>query len=265
MSSIALVNAGFKYGRQVILHDINLQTSAGEFLGVIGPNGCGKSTLLKCMCGLLRPYRGRVVLNGLDLAENNHGYTARNIALVPQNVALPPLFTVMDIVLMGRTPHLKLLQYEGKLDISIAIDAMEATQTLQLADKRVNELSGGEKQRVLIARALAQQAGILLLDEPTANLDINFQAEILNFVRQLCRDKGLSVVSALHDLNLASQYCDRIIMLKDGKICRQGNPWEALDTAAIRDIYGVDVSVYPHPVNSLPTALVTPRDTAGSN
>jgi iron complex transport system ATP-binding protein len=265
MHGIELANASFKYGKQLILHDINLETSAGEFLGIIGPNGCGKSTLLKGMSGLLRPCRGRVILNGLDLAENNHNYTARNIALVPQNVALPPLFTVMDIVLMGRTPHLKLLQYEGKLDISIAIDAMEATRTLQLADKRINELSGGEKQRVLIARALAQQAGILLLDEPTANLDINYQAEILNFVRHLCRVKGLSVVSALHDLNLASQYCDRIIMLKDGYICRQGNPGQVLDTSAIRDIYGVDVLVYPHPVNSLPTALVTPRDTAGSN
>ena len=265
MPGIALVNASFKYGRQLILHDINLQTSAGEFLGIIGPNGCGKSTLLKGMSGLLRPYQGRVILNGLNLAENNHGYTARNIAMVPQNVALPPLFTVMDIVLMGRTPHLRLLQYEGKLDISIAIDAMEATRTLQLADKRIDELSGGEKQRVLIARALAQQAGTLLLDEPTANLDINYQAEILNFVRQLCREKGFSVVTALHDINLASQYCDRIIMLKDGRIWRQGNPWEVLDAAAIRDIYGVDVSVYPHPVNSLPTALVTPRDTRGSN
>lgn len=265
MPGIELVNASFKYGRQRILHDIQLETSAGEFLGVIGPNGCGKSTLLKGMAGLLHPCQGRVILNGIDISRNNHGYKARNIALVPQIVALPPLFTVMDIVLMGRTPHLKLLQYEGKLDISIAIGAMEATRTVQLADKRIDELSGGEKQRVLIARALAQQAGILLLDEPTANLDINYQAEILNFVRQLCRDKSLSVVTALHDINLASQYCDRIIMLKDGRIWRQGNPGEVLDAGTIRDIYGIDVSVYPHPVNSLPTALVTPRDTAGSN
>ncbi|MCX6000981.1 MAG: ABC transporter ATP-binding protein [Chloroflexi bacterium] len=166
MPGIALVNASFRYGRQLILRDINLETSAGEFLGIIGPNGCGKSTLLKGMSGLLRPHRGYVTLNGVNIAENNHGYTARNIALVPQNVALPALFTVMDIVLMGRTPHLKLLQYEGKLDISIAIDAMEATRTVQLADKRIDELSGGEKQRVLIARALAQQAGILLLISP---------------------------------------------------------------------------------------------------
>ena len=113
MTAITLVNASFKYGRQLILHDINLETSAGEFLGIIGPNGCGKSTLLKGMSGLLRPYRGSVILNGLDLAGNNHGYTARNIAMVPQNVSLPPLFTVMDIVLMGRTPHLKLLCRRG--------------------------------------------------------------------------------------------------------------------------------------------------------
>lgn len=264
MPGIALADASFRYGKHLVLREINLETSAGEFLGIIGPNGCGKSTLLKGMCGLLRPCRGTVTLNGVNISKNHHDYTARNIALVPQNVALPPLFSVMDIVLMGRTPHLKMLQYEGKLDISIAIDALEATRTLRLADKHIDELSGGEKQRVLIARALAQQAGILLLDEPTANLDINYQAEVLNFVRQLCRDKGLSVAAALHDINLASQYCDRIIMLKDGHIWRQGSPREVLDAATIRDIYGVDVSVYPHPVNSLPTALVTPRDTAGS-
>ena len=164
---------------------------------------------------------------------------------------------------MGRAPHLGKWRFEGEKDLAIVNRAMEMTDTLALAGRSMNRLSGGERQRVLIARALAQQAGILLLDEPTANLDINYQAEILNFVRQLCRDKGLSVVTALHDINLASQYCDRIIMLKDGRIWRQGKPGEALDAAAIKAIYGADVSVYPHPVNSLPTTLVTPRDTGG--
>jgi iron complex transport system ATP-binding protein len=161
---------------------------------------------------------------------------------------------------MGRTPHLGLLRYESTRDINIAIKAMEATHTANLANKRINELSGGERQRVLIARALAQEATILLLDEPTSNLDINFQAEVLNFLRRLCREEGMTVVAAIHDLNLASQYCNRIIMLKQGSIYKQGNPEEVVVTPSILDTFGINVHVYPHPVNGLPIILVSPPD-----
>ena len=257
MPVISLANAGFRYGERAVLHDITLGTRPGEFLAVIGPNGSGKSTLLKGMCGLLRPFSGSVQLDGRPMDSSSRAQVARKIALVPQGAFLPELFTAMEIVLMGRTPHLGLLKYEGSSDILAAANAMEATETGRLAGRRVNELSGGERQRVLIARALAQQAEILLLDEPTANLDINYQAGILDFLKKLCRERGLSIVSALHDVNLASQYGDRVIVLKDGVIYKQGRPQDVIDSPTLREAFGVDVTVCAHPVNGLPTALVT--------
>jgi iron complex transport system ATP-binding protein len=260
MCKLILTNAGFKYGNHVVLSSINFETTPGEFIGIIGPNGSGKSTLLKGMANLLHAHTGFVILDGENIGNHSLSFIARRIAFVPQYAILPDLFTVIDIVLMGRTPHLGLLRYESTRDISIAIKAMEATHTANLANKRINELSGGERQRVLIARALAQEATILLLDEPTSNLDINFQAEVLNFLRRLCREEGMTVVAAIHDLNLASQYCNRIIMLKQGSIYKQGKPEEVVVTSSILDTFGINVHVYPHPVNGLPIILVSPPD-----
>jgi len=257
MPVISLASAGFRYGERPILHDITLETRPGEFLTVIGPNGSGKSTLLKGMCGLLKPFSGSVQLDGRPMGNSSRAFIARNIALVPQGAFLPELFTAMEIVLMGRTPHLGLLRYEGSSDILAAAIAMEATETGRLAGRRINQLSGGERQRVLMARALAQEAVILLLDEPTANLDINYQAAILEFLKKLCLEKGLTIVSALHDINLASQYGDRIIMLKDGAIYKEGRPQDVIDSPTLREVFGIEVTVYAHPVNGLPTALVT--------
>jgi iron complex transport system ATP-binding protein len=262
MSVISLANANFRYGDRAVLHDITLETRPGTFLAIIGPNGSGKSTLLKGMCGLLRPFSGSVKLDGQSVGSSGRRYIAKNIALVPQGAFLPELFTAMEIVLMGRTPHLGLLRYEGSSDILAAAGAMEATETGHLAGRRVNELSGGERQRVLIARALAQEAGILLLDEPTANLDIKYQAGILDFLKRLCRERGLSIVSALHDVNLASQYGDRVLVLKNGVIYREGRPQDVIDAPTFREAFGIDVEVYAHPVNGLPTALVTSANKA---
>ena len=257
MPVISLAGAGFRYGQRPVLQGISLETRPGEFLAVIGPNGSGKSTLLKGMCGLLKPFSGSVQLDGRPISGSSRTYIARNVALVPQGAFLPELFTAMEIVLLGRTPHLGLLRYESSSDILAAANAMEATETGRLAGRRVNELSGGERQRVLIARSLAQEAGILLLDEPTANLDINYQAGILDFLKKLCRDKGLTIISALHDVNLASQFGDRIIVLKDAAMYKEGGPHDVIDTSTLKEAFGVDVAVYAHPVNGLPTALVT--------
>ena len=259
MSKLTLIHACFGYGSKKVLHDINLETAAGEFLGIIGPNGSGKTTLLKGMAGLINACMGFVGFDGLNIIKYGRENLAKKIAFVPQNPVLPDLFTAMEIVLMGRTPHLGLLRYEGEKDIGIALDAMEITQTAHLARRRVNELSGGERQRVIIARALAQEAQVLLLDEPTANLDINYQAETLNFLQGLCQDKSYTVVAALHDLNLASQYCDRLIMLKDGQVWKQGTPADVIKGESIRVVFGADVQVYQHPLNGLPTAVVTSR------
>jgi iron complex transport system ATP-binding protein len=257
MPELALINTGFKYGNNIVLRQINLCTVQGEFCGIIGPNGSGKTTLLKGMAGLIRPFEGAVNLDGKNIVSYNHEYIARNIALVPQNAVLPELFTAREIVLMGRTPHLGRLRYESARDIGIACHAMEITQTLALASKHINELSGGERQRIIIARMIAQEAGILLLDEPTANLDINYQAEILNFLRHLCQEKELSIFASLHDLNLASQYCDRLILLKDKSIWKQGKPADIIDAPTIKDVFGANIHVFTHPLNGLPATLVT--------
>jgi len=257
MPVITLVKAGFKYGDRTVLHNVTLQTRPGEFLAVIGPNGSGKSTLLKGMCALLRPFEGSISLDGRPLGSYSRTDIACKIALMPQSAFLPELFTAMEIVLMGRTPHLGLLRYEGSSDFMAAANAMEATETSQLAGRRINQLSGGERQRVLIARSLAQEAGILLLDEPTASLDINYQAGILDFLKKLCRDKGLTIVSALHDVNLASQFGDRIIVLKDAAVYKEGGPGEVINSRTLQEAFGIGVTVFAHPVNGLPTAMIT--------
>jgi iron complex transport system ATP-binding protein len=256
MSAISLDSVGFKYGKHAALSSITLETRPHELTGIIGPNGSGKSTLLKLMAGLLHPIDGRVCLDGAAIGYFKRDDIAKRIALVPQNAFLPELFTSLDIVLMGRTPHLGLLRYESKADIAIAINAMEITHTSHLAEKYVNRLSGGERQRIIIARAVAQEADILLLDEPTANLDVNYQVEIMNFLQSLCDSRGLTVVTALHDLNLASQYCHRLILLKDGALHRLGTPKEIITPALIKEVFGLDVYVGLHPLNGLPVTLI---------
>lgn len=258
MSKLTVSNASFAYGHKTVLHTVNLSTQEGEFLGIIGPNGSGKTTLLRAMAGLLRCSTGNVLLNGTDIRSYRREEIARQISFVPQSAVLPELFTALEIVLMGRLPHLGLIRYESSHDIYLALQAMEATMTAHLSERRVKEISGGEKQRIVIARALAQEAKLLLLDEPTANLDINYQSEILAFLRELCRNDSISVIAALHDLNLAAQYCDRLILLGGGTVFRQGTPHEVIETNTIKEVYGADVLICPHPINGLPSTLIAP-------
>ncbi|MCX6005546.1 MAG: ABC transporter ATP-binding protein [Chloroflexi bacterium] len=257
MVKLILKDATFSYGRNIALQSVNFETRAGELLGIIGPNGSGKTTLLKGMAGLLPAIKGNVMFDSMNITRVERRIIAKKIALVPQNAVLPDLFTALEIVLMGRTPHLGLLGYESEKDIHIALEAMDITRTVHLAQRRVNEISGGEKQRLIIARALAQEAEILLLDEPTANLDINYQIEVFHVLDKLCVDNNLTVVAALHDLNLACQFCHRLVMLKDRLIYKQGTPAEVISSSTIKEVFDANVHVYPHPVNSLPVAYVT--------
>ncbi len=179
------------------------------------------------------------------------------IGVVPQMPLLPSAFTAFEVVLMGRNPHLGLFQYEGPKELDIAWQAMERTMTLSLARRRVGELSGGEIQCLLIARVLVQETKAILLDEPTANLDIGRQVEILNLIKNLCLENNLTVLAALHDLNLASQYCDRLVLINNGRVHAQGTPSEVITAENIKEVYGADSCVYAHPVNGLPAVLIS--------
>jgi iron complex transport system ATP-binding protein len=254
---IELNNVSLGYDHRTILHDVNMKARPGQVLGLVGPNGSGKSTLIKGMTRVLELSSGHISIDGRDIKTIRRDEMGRLMATVPQDPALPGAFTAFEVVLMGRTPHLGLLRYEGGKDLAIAWQAMEATHTQSFAERRVSELSGGEKQRLVIARALTQQPKAMLLDEPTANLDINHQVEVLNLVKSLCLEQSLTVVIALHDLNLAAQYCDWLVMLNGGRVHAEGTPIAILTVQNIKQVYGADVCVSPHPINKLPTTFIT--------
>ncbi len=253
---IELNNVSLGYDQRAVLNTINMKAVPGEILGLIGPNSSGKSTLIKGITRLISRFSGRIFIDGQDIRSYKREELARLIAVVPQNPVLPQSFTAFEVVLMGRTPHFGLLRFEGRKDMTIAWQAMKATNTELLAGRRVGELSGGEKQRLIIARALTQQPKVILLDEPTAHLDINHQLEIMNLVKSLCLEQSLTVIIALHDLNLAAQYCDRLVMLNGEGTYSEGIPQEVLTTQNIKEVYGTEVYVFPHPINSLPTTLI---------
>lgn len=256
MFNLRLEKVGLGYGKQVVLSDISFEAKPGEILGLVGPNGSGKSTLIRGITRLIPLSSGHIFIDGQDIARIGRSDLARVTAVVPQNAALPELFTAFEVVLMGRTPHLGLFRYEGEKDMTVVRDAMEMTKTTNFAGRRVGELSGGERQRLTIARALAQEPKIILLDEPTAHLDINYQIETLDIISHLCQEQGLIVVIALHDLNLAAQFCDQLVMLNRGKVYNQGAPEAVIDAQTIKEVYGAEVYVYPHPINDLPATLI---------
>jgi len=257
MEVLHVDGVSLSYGDRTVLRNVTFTCRPGDVVGIAGPNGCGKSTLIKGITGLLPLRSGSITVAGVDTGRMQRSKLAQLVAVVPQNPSLPEAFTALEIVLMGRTPHLGFLGYESQRDIDIAMQAMEATGTADLAARHINELSGGERQRVTIARALAQEPRLLLLDEPTAHLDINYQTETLNLISDLCVEKSLTALVALHDLNLASQYCHRIIMIGRGGVHAIGSPKEVITVDSIREVYGTEICICPHPLNDLPAILVT--------
>ena len=257
MQKLSLKNVTLGYGETIVLSGIDIEILSGEVIGIVGPNGCGKSTLIKGITRVIPLKGGDILLNEKSIKGISQNDIARTVAVVPQSAVLPEAFTAFEIVLMGRTPHMKFLEYEGQKDVDIAVKAMKMTDTIHLAQRRAGELSGGEKQRLTIARALAQKPGIILLDEPTSHLDINYQIETLELISELCKKEGWAVLAALHDLNLAAQYCDRIIMLNKGRIFNEGTPCEVVTAVNVKRVYGADVCISSHPVNRLPVTLVT--------
>ncbi len=245
------------YHQHAVLRNVSLSARAGEILGVIGPNGAGKSSLLRVISGTLAPTAGAVRLGDVDLARWSAAERARQIAVVPQNAHLPEAFTAGEVVLIGRTPHLPLFGAERARDYASAHAAMTRTAILPFAERLVGELSGGEQQRVLIARALAQQPQVLLLDEATAHLDLKYQTAIWELVRQLAR-AGLIVLAALHDLNLAAQYADRLALLCEGELLVCAEPARVLTREWLRRAYDVSAIVSAHPLYHTPlVALIS--------
>ncbi|WP_135606016.1 heme ABC transporter ATP-binding protein [Methanococcoides sp. NM1] len=237
------------YGSRKILNNLNISAEKGEFLGIIGPNGSGKTTLVKAIINVLKPESGDITLNGRSIKHMSSTEIARHIAVVSQVFSINFEFAVKDIVMMGRTPYIK--GKECHEDFDIVEESMKKTKTDFLKDRMVTQLSGGELQRVIIARALAQQTDILLLDEPTSHLDITNQIDILNLVKKESR-KGKLIIAVVHDLNLAAYYCDKIALLRDGKLMSLGTPAEVLTPEIIGKVYNLPVEVVTNEItNSL--------------
>ncbi|MDE2837191.1 MAG: heme ABC transporter ATP-binding protein [Chloroflexota bacterium] len=258
--AIVAEDLSYSVEAQTLLDVVHLHAEQGQFVGIIGPNGAGKSTLLRALSGMLRHQHGAVRLEGTDLRSLSSREVAAALALVPQIAPYTHGFTSFELVLMGRYPHLGRFQIEGREDDRIARDAMRRTDTERFADRTLDTLSGGERQRIFVSRALAQQPRILLLDEPTSNLDVYHQLKVLDLVRQLV-DEGLTAVAAIHDLHMAARYCDRLVLLSEGRVLAEGTPDEVLTPEAIESAFGVRCAVYQEPVTgSLAISLIGPAD-----
>ncbi|MCW4035175.1 MAG: ABC transporter ATP-binding protein [Candidatus Bathyarchaeota archaeon] len=248
MVTLTIDGIACSYGSIEVLKDISFTVKKGQFLGILGPNGSGKTTLLKSISRVLKPKKGAILIDDKEIYDMKTMDVAKRMAVVPQVTAVSFDFTALEVVLMGRNPHMARFKMEGKADIDIAKNSMQLTHTWEFADRPVTELSGGERQRVIIARALTQEPEILLLDEPTTHLDICNQLEIMDLIKSLSETKELLIVAVFHDFNLAARYCDSIILLKDGKIVAVGSSEETLTPENVKEVFNVDTLVKKHPI-----------------
>ncbi|MGD0070281.1 MAG: ABC transporter ATP-binding protein [Candidatus Bathyarchaeia archaeon] len=248
-----------RYGSVKVLEGVTLSVKEGDFVGILGPNGSGKTTLFKSISRTLKPHKGTILLNNTDVYTLKSIEVAQHMAIVPQESSIGFSFNALDIVLMGRNPHMGRFQMETAKDVEIARKAMNLTNTWYLAKRPINELSGGEKQRVVIARALAQEPEILLLDEPLTHLDIVNQLEIMDLVKGLCVKEGLIALAVIHDLNLAARYCNYALLLKNGEVFAAGSLDQVLTSKNIKSVFHVDAIVKKNAVtNSLYVIPLSP-------
>ena len=256
-SLVQLKNISLHYEKmpRPALSDISLDIARGEFIGVTGPNGSGKTTLLKIINGVLKPTGGSVDYNGSQLNAMHRREIARHIAVLPQSLSFLFPYTVMEIVLMGRSPYHSTMSLEGEEDISLAKECLERTGTVHLADRAVQTLSGGELQRIAFARALAQKPELLLLDEPTASQDLRYQIEVFELLRELHDRDGLTVVAISHDINLLAQYVTRLVMFRGGELVADGKPAEIITAERISNVYGIDAVIQTHPRTGSPVVF----------
>lgn len=248
------------YDGRRILKGISFEVNKGDFLGIIGPNGAGKTTLFRAMTKILPILEGKIIYDGKDLTKISNKELAKKVAVLPQILEIIFPFTVLEFVKMGRFPHLERFEKIKATDLEVVEKALEVTDVLPLKDRKINELSGGERQRVILAQSLAQEPQLLLLDEPTTHLDISHQVDILDVVRKLSKEKNLTIIAILHDLNLASEYCERLILLKEGKIFKAGTPQEVLTYQNIEDVYKTVVVVDKSPISFRPHVFLVPKE-----
>ncbi|GAA2600613.1 ABC transporter ATP-binding protein [Streptomyces axinellae] len=245
---------------RMLLDGVTLEAGPGETVGVVGPNGSGKTTLLRCVYGTLSPAAGRILLDGAEAAALGVKERARRVAAVPQEASGGFELTVRQVVAMGRSPHKRFWEADTARDAEYIEAALERTGGTALAERNFDGLSGGEKQRALVARALVQAPSLLVLDEPTNHLDVRYQLELLALVRGL----GTTNLLALHDLNLAAHFCDRLYVLDSGRVVRSGTPEEVLTAEMLAEVYGVRAEVSTHPTTGAPTVVYLPPDPASA-
>jgi len=246
-------------GHPFALRSVSFDLAEGEVFGVLGPNSAGKTTLIRLLSRIVSPTRGTIEVEGVALAAMTRAELARRIAVVPQDMPQGLPFTVRELVLMGRYPHAPRRFFETPDDLAVAREAMAATGVLDLADARVGVLSGGERQRVALARALAQEPRLLVLDEPTAHLDLRYQVECVALLRRVNRERGTTIVLISHDLNLAGELCDRLLLLAGGRMARLGTPEDVLEETLLTTIYGCAVSVERNALTGRPVVQVAWR------
>jgi iron complex transport system ATP-binding protein len=259
MSNLQLRDVSFSYSNSngFILNHVSLAVKKTQRVVLIGPNGSGKTTILKLATGVLSPKEGTILLGERDISKLSRREIAQEIAVVPQYFNIPFAFSVEEIVMLGRTPFIRTLSSQTERDYMAVKYALDMTKIEGLKSRAFNELSGGERQRVILAMALAQQPGLLLLDEPTTHLDISQQIEMLKLVNQLNDRQGTTIIAAMHDLNLAAMYFERIILLKEGQIVADGAPEEILTSYLIKDVFSVSVQVQQHPTG-VPQIIILP-------
>lgn len=253
-------NLYFRYTDKWVIEDVSFNICEGEFIGIMGPNGSGKSSLLKLIAKIHIPQAGSICLRGTDISLLRRYDLSRTVSYVPQESSFLFPYTVAESVSMGRIPHLKGKLFEDAYDKKVVTDAMTCVGIDALKDRAITDISGGEKQRAIIARALAQEPDILIMDEPTTSLDIGHQIETFNLLSRLNTERKLTVITSLHDLNLGSQYCHRVILMSRGRIIAIGTPSEVITEKNILDVYGCNVIVDKHPVSETPRVTLISKD-----
>ena len=260
MEILKVRNLSCGYEKEEVIKDISFFAKEGDFLGIIGPNGAGKTTLFRTISGILKPWNGNILYKDKDISRISPRDFALEVAVIPQILEVPFAFSVEEFVLMGRFPHTGRFETMDERDYKILEDTLNLTDTLPIRERKIHELSGGERQRTILAQGFAQEPQLLLLDEPTSHLDIAHQVQVLDLVKKLNKENGLTVIVVLHDLNLASSYCDRLILLKEGTIFKEGPPEDVLTYQNIEEVYKTLVVVRENPISLKPYILLVSEE-----